>query len=65
MIVDDGVFEAMEEAGTDNRLTEYSIGKEMIYAAFAWSIAEDTYIMMRKLAMKHNVGFFDTTIYNR
>lgn len=33
------VFEAMEGAGTDNRLTEYSLGKEVIYAAFAWSVA--------------------------
>lgn len=58
MNVDDDVFEAMEEAGTDNRLTEYSLGKEVIYAAFAWSVAEEGYNMMRELAMKHNVGFF-------
>ncbi|MGC5776747.1 hypothetical protein [Paenibacillus pabuli] len=59
MNVEDDIFEAMEEAGTDNRLTEYSVGKEVIYAAFAWSVAEDAYKMMRELARKHNVGFFD------
>lgn len=61
MNVDDDVFEAMEKAGTDNRLTEYSLGKEVIYAAFAWSVAEEAYNMMRELAMKHNVGFFDVS----
>ncbi|RAI88114.1 hypothetical protein DET54_1161 [Paenibacillus pabuli] len=61
MNVDDDVFEAMEEAGTDNRLTEYSLGKEVIYAAFAWSVAEEAYNMMRELARKHNVGFFDVS----
>ncbi|MFE6077330.1 hypothetical protein ACFVQB_22970 [Paenibacillus sp. NPDC057886] len=61
MNVDDDVFEAMEEAGTDNRLTEYSLGKEVIYAAFAWSVAEDAYKVMRELARKHNVGFFDVS----
>ncbi|WP_217648185.1 hypothetical protein [Paenibacillus sp. OK003] len=40
-------------------LTEYSLGKEMIYAAFAWSVAEDAYKMMHELARQHNVGFFD------
>ncbi|MEN1989987.1 hypothetical protein [Paenibacillus hubeiensis] len=37
MDVDDETFEAMEEEGTDNRLTEYSIGRHIIYVAFAWS----------------------------
>lgn len=31
----------------------------MIYAAFAWSVAEDAYKMMHELARQHNVGFFD------
>ncbi|WP_413375184.1 hypothetical protein [Paenibacillus taichungensis] len=52
------MFEAMEEAETNNRLKEYSLGKEVIYAAFAWSVAEDAYKMMRELAKKHSVGFF-------
>ncbi|WP_440116214.1 hypothetical protein [Paenibacillus sp. QZ-Y1] len=61
MNVDDEIFEAMEEAGTDNRLTDYSLGEDLIYAAFAWSVAEDAYSLMRELAKKHQVGFFDVS----
>lgn len=61
MDVSNEVFEAMEEAGTDNRLTECAIGKEVIYAAFAWSAFEDAYHIMRELAKKHKVGFFDVS----
>ncbi|WP_010504050.1 hypothetical protein, partial [Paenibacillus elgii] len=43
MNVDDDIFEAMEEAGTDNRLTDYSLGSAGIYAAFAFSVAEEAY----------------------
>ena len=42
-------------------LTDYSIGKDMIYAAFAWSLCEEAYDMTRKLALKHQVGFFDVS----
>ncbi|MBR2564349.1 MAG: hypothetical protein IKE29_06980 [Paenibacillus sp.] len=55
---EDHVFEGMEEVGTDHRLTDYSFGKEVIYASFAWSVAEEAYSLMRELAKKHNVGFF-------
>ena len=55
------VFEAMEEAGTDNRLTNYSLGSAVIYAAFAYSVAEDAYNTMRNLAIQLKVGFFDVT----
>lgn len=47
----------MEEAGTDNRLTDYSLGTSVIYAAFAYSVADEAYTAMRKLAIKHKVGF--------
>ena len=52
----DEVFEAAEEAGT---LTDYSIGRDVLYAAFAWSQAEPAYGLMRELCRKHGVGFFD------
>ena len=42
-------------------LTDYSIGCEVIYAEFAWSVAEEAYELMRILAQKHNVGFFDVS----
>jgi hypothetical protein len=43
------------------KLTEYSIGQSVIYAAFAWSQAEGAYNAMRSLAVKHGVGFFDVS----
>ncbi|WP_449603106.1 hypothetical protein [Paenibacillus sp. Marseille-Q9583] len=61
MNVEDEIFEAMEEAGTDNRLTDYSLGTSVIYAAFAYSVAEEAYTAMRELAIKHKVGFFDVS----
>lgn len=42
-------------------VTDYSIGNEVIYAAFAWSLAEQAYDKMKTLAEKHNVGFFDAS----
>ncbi|MDH6371903.1 hypothetical protein M2444_003702 [Paenibacillus sp. PastF-3] len=61
MNVEDEIFEAMEEAGTDNRLTDYSLGTSVIYAAFAYSVADEAYTSMRELAIKHKVGFFDAS----
>ena len=42
-------------------LTDYCIGREVIYAAFAWSVAEEAYELMCELAQKHNVGFFNVS----
>jgi hypothetical protein len=61
MNVEDEIFEAMEEAGTDNQLTDYSLGTSVIYAAFAYSVADEAYTAMRELAIKHKVGFFDVS----
>ena len=41
--------------------TDYSIGKEFIYAAFAWSKVEDAYKTVFDLAAKHGVGFFNVS----
>ena len=43
----------------ENRLTDYSIGSSVIYAAFGWSVAEEAVELAVKLAKKHDVGFFD------
>ena len=43
------------------RVTDYSIGHHLIYAAFAWSQAEDAYPLVRSLAVKHAVGFYDAS----
>ncbi len=46
---------------TENRLTDYCIGQDVIYAAFSWSVADEAYERMRSLAKKHKVGFFDVS----
>jgi hypothetical protein len=43
------------------RLTDYAIGRSVIYAAFAWSQAESAYAAVRTLAVKHRVGFFNVS----
>ena len=45
----------------ENRFTDYSIGKNLIYAGSAWSQAETAYNTMLMLALKHDVGFFDVS----
>jgi hypothetical protein len=42
-------------------LTDYSVGREAIYAAFAWSKAEQAYQTMFDLAARHRVGFFNVS----
>lgn len=41
--------------------TDYCIGKEVIYAAFSWPVAEKAYEVMKDMAEKHKVGFFDAS----
>jgi hypothetical protein len=41
--------------------TDYSIGRNVIYAAFSWSQAEIAYQKTTELAAKLNVGFFDAS----
>lgn len=48
----------------DSYVTDYSVGKEVIYAAFAWSLAEEAFETMKKLAIKHHVGFFNVSSSN-
>lgn len=50
-----------EDETLEARLTDYCIGRDVIYAAFAWSVAEEAYERMRTLAQKHGVGFFDVS----
>jgi hypothetical protein len=40
---------------------DYSIGKNLIYAAFRWTQAEDAYPVVRRLAVEHQVGFYDVS----
>lgn len=45
----------------DENVTDHSIGSDVIYSAFAWSVAEAAHAKMRELAIKHSVGFFDVS----
>jgi len=45
----------------DSHLTDYSVGTSLIYAAFAWSLAELAYTTMFRLAEKHRIGFFNVS----
>lgn len=44
-----------------DRVTDYCIGKEVIYVAFSWSVAELAYEEMKRKAETHHVGFFDAS----
>ncbi|MDR3239546.1 MAG: hypothetical protein LBT44_05615 [Clostridiales bacterium] len=52
---------------SEARVTDYSIGAEMVYAAFAWSAAEEAELYLRESARRHGLGFYnpqtDTVIY--
>jgi len=54
---------ASEDVDAPN-VTDHCIGNNVIYSAFAWSVAEDAYLKMRELAIKHSVGFFDVSANN-
>jgi hypothetical protein len=45
----------------DQKLTEYSFGKSIIYTNFNWSEAENARRVMFELARKHKIGFFDVS----
>jgi len=45
----------------DYMVTDYSIGQHIIYCSFSWDAAESANEMVRNLAMKHGVGFFDVS----
>ena len=51
--------EAFTDKDIENHLTDYSIGCDMIYAAFGWSVAEEAQKHARMLARKHGLGFYD------
>ncbi len=47
-----------EAEDLEQHTVDYSIGHDVIYAAFSWSVADEAYALMRSLAQKHKVGFF-------
>lgn len=52
---------AKEEDENNEFVTDYSIGQNVIYAAFSWSLAEQAYEKMKMHAEKHQIGFFDAS----
>ena len=48
--------------GSDSaKVTDYDIVENVIYCAFAWSVARQAYEQVVRLARKHRVGFFDAS----
>jgi hypothetical protein len=50
-----------ENEELENRLADYCIGKDVIYVAFAWSVADEAYKLTTLLARQYDVGFFDVS----
>lgn len=42
-------------------VADYTIGKDIVYVSFRWSVAEKAYSTMLELAEKHQVGFYDAS----
>jgi hypothetical protein len=51
--------EAFKSDDSEKHLTDYSIGSDVIYGAFGWSVAEEAAQLAEKLAGKHDVGLFN------
>jgi hypothetical protein len=60
-----GPFAGEDISDEDETLTDYCIGKDVIYVTFAWSVAEQAYESVRKLALKYKVGFYDVSSDDR
>ncbi|WP_369935003.1 hypothetical protein [Xanthomonas tesorieronis] len=56
-----GPLAADDNDGEPGRVTDYSVGRSLIYAAFAWPQAQDAHATVFGLAAKHGVGFFDAS----
>jgi hypothetical protein len=43
------------------KVTDYSLGRSVIYGAFAWSEASAARELAKEMAAKHGIGFFDVS----
>jgi len=50
-----------QDENLEKHLTDYSIGYDVIYVAFAWSLVDEAYTLLKQLASKYDVGFFDVS----
>lgn len=48
----------------DSKVSDYCIGKDIIYVGFAWSEAANAHRDVFSCAKKHGVGFFDVSANN-
>lgn len=46
------------------KITDYSVGRSIIYASFAWPEADNARDEVFRLAEKHRIGFFDVSADN-
>ena len=51
--------EAFDNDSIEKHLTDYSIGSAIIYAGFAWSVAQEAFDTALSLAQQHGVGLFN------
>ncbi len=53
--------ELQKNEDLEERLTDYCIGRDVIYVAFSWSLANEAYEKVKQLAKQYDVGFFDVS----
>lgn len=54
-------IDAHVTAEEESMQTEYGVDTSMIYASFAWSVADQAFDTVVALAAKYGVGFFDVS----
>ncbi|MBS1803433.1 MAG: hypothetical protein JST28_08700 [Acidobacteria bacterium] len=50
-----------DRVGDEESSTDYAIGRDFIYASFAWSKSEAAYMTVARLAEKHRLGLFNAS----
>lgn len=56
-----GPYAAGDDMIDDPHVTDYSMGKDVVYCSFAWSLAEEAYRKMKESTASHQVGFFNVS----
>lgn len=57
----DSSDDELDDDDAEAHLTDYSIGCNIIYIAFSWSVSDEAYNVTKTLAQKYNIGFFDVS----
>lgn len=53
------IIQLLLDTEQDAQLTNYSIGKYMVYCCFAWSQAKAAHTQVMQLAARHALGFYN------